>query len=155
MPLGHHGFDNLKIRDGGETVEQIDQEEVDAIVRSCNVGIEESKIVEEFDPEIEETPAWLSVYSPVYDSTAVNWRFRLGKDVIYADISATDIAQQAMARGGVGVEDAYQVKLQITTEYDANGAKVEPTYKVLEVIRFVAAGPTLRQSSLFEPPREA
>lgn len=119
-------------------------------VRSCNVGIEESKEVANIDPEVEETPAWLSVYSPVYDASATNWRFRLGKDIIYADISETDIAKQALSRGAVNVEDAYQVRLQITTEFDEKGEKEDPTYKVLEVVRFIEAGPTPRQSSLFD-----
>jgi hypothetical protein len=90
------------------------------------------------EPEIEVTPAWLSVYSPVFDLNAPMWRFRLGKDVIYADISETNIANEAMERGGVRVEDAYQIKLQITTEVDSQGNRKAPQYKVLEVIRIVS-----------------
>jgi hypothetical protein len=150
LPLGHDGFDNVKIRQADRIVELISETEVAAIVKSCNAGIEESKETQEHEPDIEITPSWLSVYSPVYDATAANWRFRLGKDVIYADISETNIAQQALLRGSVGVEDAYQVKLEITTEFDSKGEKKEPRYKVLEVIRFVAAEPTPRQSSLFD-----
>jgi hypothetical protein len=128
-------------------VRQIDAEEVAAIVKSCNLGIEEAK--ETLEPEVEVTPAWLSVYSPVYDLSATSWRFRLGKEIIYADITATNIAQQALARGSVGVEDAYQVKLEITTEFDAQGSRKEARYKIIEVIRFIEAAPTARQSSLF------
>ncbi len=145
LPLGEEGFDNVKLREGEKVVEVIDWREVEAIVKSCTVGIEEAK---ETEPEIEITPAWLSVYSPVFDSNADMWRFRLGKDVIYADISETDIARDALDRGGVGVEDAYQVKLQITTEVDPQGKKKEPQYKILEVIRFVSAGPQPRQGTL-------
>jgi hypothetical protein len=148
LPLGHDGFDNLKLRQADEVVREIDAEEVDAIVKSCSIGIEEAK--ETMEPEIEVTPAWLSVYSPVYDLSAPSWRFRLGKDIIYADITATSIAPQAIARGSAGVDDAYQVKLEITTEFDAQGARKEPKYKILEVIRFVEAEPSSpRQSSLF------
>jgi hypothetical protein len=147
LPLGQDGFDTVKIRQDGEVVEEIDSRKVEEIVKSCNVGIEESK---ETEPEIEVTSAWLSVYLPVYDLNAPRWQFRLGKEIIYADISATNVAQQALERGGVGVEDAYQVKLEMTTEADAHGNKKEPTYKILEVIRFVPAGPVPRQSTLFE-----
>lgn len=145
LPLGQDGFDNVKIRQGAETIEELDAENVEDIVKSCNVGIEESK---ETEPEVEVTPAWLSVYSPVFDPAAPNWRFRLGKEIVYADISETDIAQQALTRGGVAVEDAYQVRLEITTEVSAQGVKGEPTYKVLEVVRFIPAGPQPRQTSL-------
>lgn len=148
LPLGQDGFDNVKLRDGDKVVEELDAGTVEAIVKSCSVGIEEAK---ETEPEIEITPAWLSVYSPVFDEAATNWRFRLGKDVIYADISDTDIAHEALVRGGVRVEDAYQVKLEITTEIDQHGKKKEPTYRILEVIRFVEAQPVARQKGLFEP----
>jgi len=82
--------------------------------------------------------------------SAPSWRFRLGKDIIYADVTATHIAKEALARGGVGVEDAYQVKLQITTGVDADGRRKEPQYKILELIRFVPAPPLLRQTHLFD-----
>lgn len=149
LPLGRDGFDNVKIRDNESIVEEIDWDSVEKIVKSCSVGIDEAK---KSEPEIETevTPAWLSVYSPVYDLTAPIWRFRLGKEVIYADITQTDIAQRALERGSVGVEDAYLVSLEITTETDPNGAKKEPKYKILEVTRFVQAEPRPRQTSFFE-----
>jgi len=148
LPLGRDGFDNVKIRDNEKIVEEIDWGAVEKIVKSCNVGIEEAKESEP-ETEIEVTPAWLSVYSPVYDLEAPIWRFRLGKEVIYADISQTDVAQRALERGSVGVEDAYQVSLEITTEVDSKGTKKEPKYKILEVIRFVPAEPRPKQASLF------
>jgi hypothetical protein len=145
LPLGQEGFDTVKVREGEKIIEEIDWRKVEAIVKSCNAGIEESKQTE---PEIEITPVWLSIYSPVFDLDAPNWRFRLGTDVIYADISETNIAQQALARGGVAVEDSYQVKLQITTPVDTQGVRKTPEYKVLEVIHFVPAGPPPHQGSL-------
>jgi hypothetical protein len=148
LPLGHDGFDHLKLKQDDAVVREIDADEVDAIVKSCSIGIEEAK--ETMEPDVEVTPAWLSVYSPVYDHSAPSWRFRLGKDIIYADISATSIAQQAIDRGSAGVDDAYQVKLEITTEYDAQGARKEPKYKIIEVIRFVGAEPPSRQSSFLK-----
>lgn len=72
----------------------------------------------------------------------------MGKEIIFADITATDIAKEALEHGRVAVEDAYQVRLEITTEVAATGNKSEPTYKILEVIRFVPAAPVLRQQPL-------
>lgn len=89
---------------------------------SCTAGIEQAK---EIEPEIDVTSAWVSVYTPVYDVAAPLWRFRLGKEVIYADISETKIAADALARGGALAEDANQVKLEITTELDQQGKKKE------------------------------
>ncbi len=151
LPLGHDGFDKIQLKQNDLVVDEIGNADVEHIVASCNAGIEESK---ETEPEIEATPAWLSVYSPVYDLNAVNWRFRLGKEIIYADISDTNIAEEALGRGGVAVDDAYQVNLQITTEVDVRGVKKSPVYKILRVIRFVAAQPVPKQTSLFDDPNE-
>jgi hypothetical protein len=149
LPLGHDGFDKVQLKDKDTVIEEIGSEDVDGIIASCNVGIEEAK---ETEPEVGETPAWLSVYSPVYDPLAPSWRFRLGTEVIYADISDTLIAKEALERGGTAVEDAYQVRLQITTEVGAHGKKKQPIYKVIEVVRFVGAPPTLRQSTFLDKP---
>jgi hypothetical protein len=143
LPLGHDGFEVLRLKEADETVGQIEPEDVADIVASCNLGIEQAK---ETEPEIEITPAWLSVYSPVYDAKADKWRFRMGKDVIYADITATTIGADALARGGALAEDAYQVKLEITTEVDAKGSRNEPRYKILSVVRFIPAVPVVQQS---------
>lgn len=147
LPLGDEGFDTVKVREDDKVVEEINWEEVKAIVASCNVGIEAAK---EIEPEVDTVTAWLSVYSPVFDQSAPSWRFRLGKDVIYADISATQIAAQAMARGEVAVDDSYLVRLEITTPLTPDGKRQEPQHKVLEVLRFVPAGPALKQTSLFD-----
>jgi hypothetical protein len=147
LPLGKDGFDQVRITDDGESI-QIEPEEIDRIVASCNEGIESSK--EELEPEVEITPAWLSVYSPVYDVTADKWRFRLGRDVIYADISATKIAEEAMERGGALSDDAYQVSLEVTTPFDPQGKPKAPVYKIVDVLRFVPGSPAVQQS-LFQP----
>jgi hypothetical protein len=71
--------------------------------------------------------------------------------VIYADISHTSIAKEALERAGAGVDDSYEVRLEVTTAFDEKGKKLDPQYKVLEVIRFVEAGPPLRQGDMLEP----
>jgi hypothetical protein len=145
LPLGQDGFEVLRLKEGETTLSELDATDVENIVASCNVGIEQAK---ETEPEIEETSAWLSVYSPVFDADAQNWRFRLGTEIIYADITQTSIATDALSRGGSMTDDAYQVRLEITTEIDAKGNRKTPQYKILNVIRFVQAVPST-QTSLF------
>lgn len=147
LPLGQDGFDSVRLKEGDAVVQELSLPAVEDIVASCTVGIEEAK---EITPEVDTTSAWLSVYSPVFDAKAENWRFKLGTEVIYADITETEIAADAMARGGSNVDDAYLVKLQITKSVDAQGKKKEPEYKVLEVLRFVGAPPPPHQASLFK-----
>jgi hypothetical protein len=89
------------------------------------------------------------VYSPVYDAKATNWRFRLGREIVYADISETQIARIALLRGGAMVNDSYQVRLQITTPKPKGAKQGKPTYKILQVIKFVAAD-TEAQAGLFD-----
>jgi len=145
LPLGQDGFEVLRLKEGETTLDEIDTSDVESIVASCNVGIEQAK---ETEPEVETTSAWLSVYSPVYDATAENWRFRLGTNVIYADITQTTIAADALERGGAMADDSYQVRLEITTEIDGKGNRKQPQYKILSVVRFVPASPAV-QTSLF------
>lgn len=150
-PIGQDGFEQLKIEDDSGQFAIVDPEETKAIIASCNAGIDEVKESDEDqEPDVEETPAWLSVYSPVYDVKADLWRFRLGRDVIYADISETMIAADAIERGGAMADDAYQVRLEITTPIDFSGKKGTPTYKVVEVIKFIPSPRPERQTSLFD-----
>lgn len=149
LPLGKDGFDVMRSSDGDTAQSEIGPQQVEDIVASCSSALEESKL--EPDPEIETTPAWLSVYSPVFDVKADKWRFRLGREVIYADISETDIAQEAMNRGGSFSEDAYQVMLEITNQLDQQGKIKSTEYKIVEVVRFVPAPPGFKQGSFFDP----
>ncbi|MGU3402999.1 hypothetical protein [Methylobacterium brachiatum] len=149
LPLGHDGFETMRVSgDEEDTPEDFTPEEVANIAASCVKGIEESKEVN--GPDVEETPAWLSVYSPVYDASATNWRFRLGLETIHADITETTIAQDALKRGGALSDDTYQVVLEITTHYDSDNNPKQPTYKIKKVMRFVPAR-TTRQTDLFNP----
>lgn len=137
-PVGADGFDRLEVRDGDEIVAGIDLSETDDIISSCNAGIEEAQNLE---PDIEETTAWLTVYSPVYDASADRWRFRLGREVIYADISETEIASDSLRRGGAPADDTYQVRLEVTIGRTPDGKRKKPTYRILKVLRFLPANP--------------
>ena len=156
LPIGQDGFERVEIRDSTGAVLNIEPDEVRDIVSSCTTAITETK---EREPDIEVTTAWLSVYSPVYDEQADRWRFRLGTEPVYVDISDTSIVHEAMLRGGALIDDTYQVKLEVTTDIDEQGNRSKPKYKALDVIRFIPATPVLRQVGLFEskevPPDEA
>lgn len=148
LPLGQDGFETMRVS-GKDAVmfDEFTPKAVDHIVASCNTGIDEAK--EEPEPDVEVTSAWLSVYSPVYDTKAENWRFRLGRDIVYADITATRIAEEALTRGGALSEDSYNVRLEVTTPFDTQGKPKSPTYKILDVLRFAPATPSV-QTSLFD-----
>ncbi|MGQ3487600.1 hypothetical protein [Roseovarius pacificus] len=140
-PVGTDGFDRIELRDGDKLIGEIPKKEADAILASCFTGIEESK---DITPDIDTTSAWLTVFSPVYEEGAEKWRFKLGKEVIYADISETTIAHDALERGGALVDDTYQVRLEIETPKTPEGKPKKPTYKILEVLRFIPADPVMQ-----------
>ena len=138
-PIGSDGFDNMVLRDGEAIVGRIEKGEADDIISSCAAGIKEAK---DITPHVDETTAWLTVYSPVYEAKAESWRFRLGQEIIYADISQTTISQDAITRGGALIDDTYQVRLEITTPEAASRKAKKPSYKVLKVLRFIASTPS-------------
>ncbi|MBL1437697.1 MAG: hypothetical protein COB08_016025 [Rhodobacteraceae bacterium] len=140
-PIGLEGFDKIEIRDGGVIVNRISSSAANDMLTSCIVGINDSK---DTSPTVEQTSAWLTVYSPVYEEHAAMWRFTMGREIIYADISGTAIAHDAIARGGAMVEDTYQVKLEIETQIPQDGKPKKPSYRVIEVLRFIPAKPEIQ-----------
>jgi hypothetical protein len=147
-PVGQEGFDRVDVSEGGTVSESIPQEDAEAIIQSCNAVIENP---ERDQPDLDETTAWLSVYSPVYDESADKWRFILGREPIYVDISETTIARDALIRGGAMVDDTYQVRLEIATPPPKSGRRQKPSYKILEVLRFIEAAPALKQVTMELP----
>jgi hypothetical protein len=146
-PIGVDGFDQME----GHSREDDDgfivgPDGAQDILASCNAGIAEAEGVE---PDVVQTTTWLSVYAPVFDPNAKTWRFHFNRKTIIADISATKIAENAMARGGAAVDDAYEVRLEITTQRDVNGRRGLPKYRILKVSKFVPGSPTA-QATLFD-----
>ena len=138
-PVGQEGFDRMEFRKNNEIFEVIPLAGADDIIASCNSGIEEAQNSD--DPDVEVTSAWLVVHSPVFESDAEKWRFKLGTEIIYADITETNIAADAINRGAAYVEDSYQVRLEITTPTGKGEKKKGVKYKILEVLRFVQGTP--------------
>ncbi len=80
--------------------------------------------------------ATLHSYGPVFDNKAKTWRFKYNKKPIYADISETAIAKDAMKRGGSFVNDRYRVRMEVTPPDTEEGA---PHYKIKDVLDFTQA----------------
>jgi hypothetical protein len=91
-------------------------------------------------PKPDEAPkvvtATLYVYSPVFDVKAPMWRFLYRNKPIYVGISRTNIAKDAVKRGGSFRNDRYRVKMEITPPPKPDGT---PHYEIIEVLDFTAA----------------
>lgn len=151
-PIGIDDFDRLELKDKNKVLDVIDIQESEKILASCNIGLNE---LDEVEPEVEVSSAWLNVYSPVYDAEQSKWRFNLGREHIYVDISETSIVEDALERGGALIEDSYQVSLEITTPIGKDGKKGKPVYKALKVLKFIPADPSFRQIEMpIDPKKE-
>ena len=79
----------------------------------------------------------LYAYSPVFDERAKRWRFLYDRDKhVYADISETSIAADAMKRGGSFRDDRYRVRIELTPPTKPDG---DPHLKITEVLEFTPA----------------
>jgi hypothetical protein len=134
-PLGTDGIKKVSFRDSHKELESVDENDAKDIISSFDVST--APLAEE-ESEPETITAWLRVYSPVYDEGADKWRFLYGDHPMYADISQTTIAHDAIARGGAFINDLYKVKMQVTQHF-TKGGNLRPEYKILEVIDFRAA----------------
>lgn len=131
------GIDTVRITERGriEPTLTLTRKDADAVRASCEAPATE--VVEiEHDPQA--VIAHLRVRSPVFESDAKQWRFYYGEENIVADISETNIAANAIARGGVMLDDLYTVKLEIT-EHETDKGKFRKSYKIKEVLAFKAA----------------
>jgi hypothetical protein len=125
----------IEFRKDDKPVSVYRKEDIDAILASC----EDSGAVE--PPEDVEEPtktvtAVLYAHGPVFDVKAPNWRFMYKRKPIYADIKETNIAKDAVKRGGSFMNDRYKVKMDITPAATDDGT---PHYKIIEVLEFTPA----------------
>ena len=138
-PLDAEGIESMEAKEEGGTPTTIGKAEARDIKASC--GDPDAEI--EHEPQ--EVIAHLRVYGPVFDRSAPRWRFEYGQERIYADISETTIAKEAISRGSVSVGDTYKVRMTIT-EHETPKHQFRNEYKVLEVLKFV---PAPRQTDIF------
>ncbi|MFH0303294.1 hypothetical protein AAFX91_40430, partial [Bradyrhizobium sp. 31Argb] len=113
-----------------------DGEAAVAIVRSCDAGPDDAAVLAGVIEQPKSIVATLYSHGPVFDEKAKNWRFRYGKKAIYADVSDTNIAKDAVKRGSSFMNDRYRVRMQITPPETDDGT---PHYKITEVLDFSPA----------------
>lgn len=130
-PLRTEGINNLEFR--SETSENVKYNKEDATEIEASCGTDDVK--ELYEPQVIE--AHLKVYSSVFDKDAERWRFNYSGDVIWADITETNIEKNTLERGFVSVGDIYKVRLEIT-EYRTTH-QIRKKYRILEVLDFMPA----------------
>lgn len=143
-PLEREGFDEFAIRSEGEIVSRITKLEAEDAILSCTSVPDEE---EALDPQV--FTAHLVTFGAVFDSNAEKWRFRFGDKSIYADITETTIADDAIERGYVTPRDVYKVRLEMT-EHRTPTDQFRTEYKVLEVLEFEPGGPSAEQLPLLK-----
>lgn len=141
IPIDMNEAKRIEFKEADQPVVSLEKEEIRDIELACDapdaVGMEQQA-----DHAAPETKiATLYVYSPVYDERAKRWRFAYGRSKkkqqhIYADISETSIAADALKRGGAFTNDRYRVRMEVTPP-DKAGA--EPHHKIVQVIDFTPA----------------
>lgn len=131
-PLKQEGYEALEFdaKLKGREGKRIDKTQAEHIMRT-----EEPEEGEEGVEAPQTITAWVKVYSPVFDPNADHWRFQFGDSHPYMDISETDIAEQALKRGGSSVDDAYKVRLEIRQSRTSDGG-FKTKCKILEVLEF-------------------
>lgn len=110
------------------------------IIASCEVVVDQTG-----DPETNVVTANLMPHTTVFEEGVEKWRFKYGDKDVPVDISDTTIAQDALARGTVGVDDVYRVEMEITERRTAGG-QFRHDYKIRRVISFT---PGQRQIDIF------
>jgi hypothetical protein len=140
-PVEQHEANRLEFREADQRTADYDQEAIRSIIKSCAAG-PDVNVVKLDKPKSETVTATLYVYSPVFDEKAPNWRFLYRKKPIYADISETSIAQDAIRRGGSFINDRYRVRMEVTASETSDGAA---HYKIIKVLDFT---PAEQQSAL-------
>ena len=140
-PITKDDYDSLEFEHGDE-IEMISSEDAGRITHTVKSDAEE-----QFD-EPQVVSAWITVYAPVYDPAAKSWKFKFGESHYYMDISDTNIAEDAMDRGGAFIDDTYFVRLEIRQEHPSSG-RIKNHYKIMEVLDFKPANIS-DQSEMFK-----
>jgi hypothetical protein len=136
-PIGVDGIEAIKfVGDGGAAT--YDRHDATTIVASFDIA-DDLPITETID-DGGNVIAWLRVYSPVYDNKAPKWRFIYEGKSIFADISETTIAADAIRRGGALVNDLYKVRMTVHP-HTTPGGQESFDYKIIEVVDFRPANP--------------
>ncbi len=134
-PIEHKEAKAIEFRKDDKPLVTFKENDVKAIVASCEEPAEVD-FVEEEEEEPKVVTAVLYSHGPVFDTKAPNWRFLYRRKPIYADIRETNIAKDAVKRGGSFMNDRYKVKMEITPPNDDHA---ETHYKIIQVLEFAPA----------------
>lgn len=133
-PVGTGDIKKISFRENDKEIAAINEAQAKDIISSFE--IESPKPTEEEEPDI--LTAWLRVYSPVYDEKSAKWRFLYQDKPVYADISETTIASDALNRGGAFVNDLYKVRMEVH-HHQTEGGETRQDYKIIKVLDFKQA----------------
>ena len=134
-PVASHLTKRIEFRSEGVPTTVLDGTDVDEIEASLwQPPMQLTSPEPELNSKVH--TATLYVYSPVFDVKAPMWRFLYRNKPIYADISQTNIAKDAVKRGGSFKNDRYRVKMEVKPPPKPDGT---PQYKIEEVIEFSPA----------------
>jgi len=133
----------IEFRKGNKPLTAYGADDIKAIIASCeDPGGADPPDEEDEEEEPKTVTAVLYAHGPVFDVKAPNWRFLYRRKPIYADIRETNIAKDAVKRGGSFMNDRYKVKMEITPPSTDDGT---PRYKIIEVLEFT---PTEQQINM-------
>jgi len=147
QPLLEEGYDSIEFEHNKKVSEKISKDDAQEIMDI------EPDVIKEVESEegSDVITAWVKVYSPVYDSKAPMWRFKFGERTEYMNISETDIAEQAIKRGGAFINDMYQVKLEIK-QTTTPGGDIKNHYTIKKVLDFKPTKPAQQQDMFKDEP---
>jgi hypothetical protein len=132
-PVETGSADRIEFRQADKPLASYDRDDAKAIIKSCDAGPSDLIALDDTALKPEMVTATLYSYGPVFDNKAKTWRFKHNKKPIYADISETNIAKDAMRRGGSFVNDRYRVRMEVTPP---DSEESSPHHKIIEVLDF-------------------
>jgi hypothetical protein len=135
-PIEMNEASRIEFRENDHSIRSIDKAEARGIVHGLDVTDPvAAEIIASQVPDM--VLATLYVYSPVFDAKAKRWRFVYKRNKhIYADISETSIAKDAIKRGGSFTNDRYRVRMEVTEPDTEDG---DPHFKITQVLDFTPA----------------
>lgn len=132
-PVAKPGYDEVEFESAGVIQDHYSKAEATTVLEVPEVPEPEVPL-----GEPQPLTAYVGVYAPVYDEKATRWRFTFNGGHEYMDISETQIAADAMKRGGAMANDLYQVRLSMQ-QFRTSEGRLSARYKILEVLDFKPA----------------
>ena len=135
--LKKEGYDKIELEHKNKVTERISKQDAEDTPSIENNSLfDEEKCLENSI-----ITARIRAFSPVYKKNAKSWTFDYGGHNVLIDISETNIAENAIKRGGSLVNDTYTVELEITQKM-TNAGTIKNRYKIKKVVHFEPANLT-------------